>query len=1540
MRVSYIDNQKIINLNLPSTVWGNYWVKDSTDEEGQNIINIQAKDDKWIMNSNMDTSIIYNGIGVTEIALEMNKFYTLVDVKTRDLSFVYTSDVYDDSYEAYEASSDSCVIKVGRSQDADIVFSNSNVEEINNEIFYQNGKWAINDLKSRFGTYVNNRREESRILENGDFVFIMGLKIIVMNKELLINNPSNQVRVNQSKLMHRMRSGEEVLVEASDVEPSMVDLYNDKDFFIRSPRFKTNFEPVNIKIDEPPEKKEQGERPAILIIGPMLTMSLMSLGMLLPVVQQLMNGQTTMGKAWPRLLMSGGMLLGMLLWPILNSRYAKKQAKIYEATRQKKYRQYVDFKVKRISELGAAEKSALIDNNVSPDDCAKIILQKNRRLWERDINHNDFMQFRLGVGNAPLSVHVETPGEKFSLEDDSLKSYLSNTVKNHSILAGVPIIESFVKKNIIAVEGKRELIKNFVNNILIQAMAYHSYKDLKVILLTSELYANDWQFIKTLPHAWSDDKKTRFFATTAEEMKNISFYLEQIVKARFAKPESGENSAKEKFSENEKYKAFGTYYLIITDNYKVARNLQAVENIISHGGNYGFSFLILGDNLSNAPPECKGFISIGEKTSGLFESELIANKQKIFSVDKSSFNMESCVNTVANIPIEMGKGEYSLPNTISFLQMYKAGMIEQLNPVNRWKKNNPVISLSAPVGIGTNGELFKLDLHEKFHGPHGLVAGMTGSGKSEWIISYILSMACNFHPDEVQFVLIDYKGGGLAGAFENRETGVRLPHLIGTITNLDVSEINRSLVSINSELKRRQAAFNKARDKLGEGTIDIYKYQRYYREGALDEPISHLFIISDEFAELKAQQPEFMDELISTARIGRSLGVHLILATQKPSGVVNDQIWSNSRFRICLKVQDASDSKEMIKRPDAAALKQAGRFYLQVGYDEFFALGQSAWTGAQYIPSSKVVKQIDDSLEFVDQTGNVIKTVNNSQEETIKKSLGEELPNIVKFLTAVADHENVHPKRLWLDRIPQDIYIGNLQKKYDYKPVAGEIKPVIGEYDIPTEQSQQLLTLDLKKASNMWLVGLSNKDMFYRAVIFSTMTIASPEDVNMYVLDFDTEALRIFQGAPQVGDVVVATEKEKVQNWMRMLDEEKDARRKLLKDYNGSYDYYLEKSGKKLPLIVSIITSFENFVETYPELEDWFRSYTRDSVKFGIKFLIGSIAENGVRSQIRQNFNTRFVLDVSDVFDYRSILGIGNKIVPSRGAARGVCAFDDIGLEFQTAQFCLKSQINEFVADIINKLKAAYKTKAKRIPVLPEIINADNFDTVTYEEFPLGIYTGSLHNATVNLGENPTFMMASDYAEQYKPLIKPMVDIATKGGFKVFVLDPLRLVDYEMDPNIHMNGNFAPVIDEIQMTVMDAMARLKNSNYDLNVVKDMPKYLLIIRGVAEVTADIGNERAYGLAELFKQGAQSTVLGTILMETSDSIKALRYDDRVASAITNKSGAYVGPGIDASSAFAISVMDRSLRDMIPTDYGYIIDKGRPYRLKYAALKKEDE
>ena len=255
--------------------------------------------------------------------------------------------------------------------------------------------------------------------------------------------------------------------------------------------------------------------------------------------------------------------------------------------------------------------------------------------------------------------------------------------------------------------------------------------------------------------------------------------------------------------------------------------------------------------------------------------------------------------------------------------------------------------MKALIGQRSGCQDMYLDINEKYHGPHGLLAGTTGAGKSETLQTYMLSLSLNYSPDDIGFFVIDYKGGGMANLFD------KLPHMINRISNLSGNRVKRALVSIKSENVRRQKLFNEY------GVNNIDKYTKLYKNGEAKIPVPHLIIVIDEFAQLKKEQPDFMQEIVSVSQVGRSLGVHLILATQRPGGVVSEDIRSNTKFKICLRVQNKSDSSEVIGRGDAAYITQSGRGYLQVGSDEVFELFQTAWSGAEY---DEVVT--DDNLEI------------------------------------------------------------------------------------------------------------------------------------------------------------------------------------------------------------------------------------------------------------------------------------------------------------------------------------------------------------------------------------------------------------------------------------------------------------------------------------------------------------------------------------------------------------------------------------------------
>lgn len=627
-------------------------------------------------------------------------------------------------------------------------------------------------------------------------------------------------------------------------------------------------------------------------------------------------------------------------------------------------------------------------------------------------------------------------------------------------------------------------------------------------------------------------------------------------------------------------------------------------------------------------------VSLDGNTGKLFDKNDISGNSISFVPDiyvtKDPLDMSvKLANTILDNTISNAK----LPSVITFMQLFGVGKVEHLNVLTRWKENNPTKTLQTPVGIDIYGETFMLDLHEKFHGPHGLVAGMTGSGKSEFIITYILSLAVNYHPYEVAFILIDYKGGGMAKSFEH------LPHTAGIITNLDGAAINRSLVSIQSELKRRQEIFAQTSKLVNVSNIDIYKYQKLYIEGKVSEPLQHLFIISDEFAELKTQQPDFMTQLVSAARIGRSLGVHLILATQKPSGVVDDQIWSNSRFRVCLKVQERADSMDMLKRPDAAELTDTGRFFLQVGYNELFELGQSAWAGAPYNPAEKVVKEQDDSVVVVDTNGHAIKQVKLDKGHA--DSENKQLDVITKYIRSIADSENIKVKPLWLDPIPGKIYVEDIKKKYGISSERYNLMPVIGEYDDPARQRQCELKLPISKEGNAIVYGVagSGKTTFVNVLMYSLIKEHSPEEVNIYALDFASETLRAFAKAPHVGEIILSYEAEKVSNLFKMLLDEIKNRKKLFVDYGGDYENYIKESNSSLPSIVVIINNFSAFTENYEEKEEAVSYLTREGTKYGIYFVITALGTGAVKFRLAQNFKQQLVLQMNDDSEYSSIIG-------------------------------------------------------------------------------------------------------------------------------------------------------------------------------------------------------------------------------------------------------------------------------------------------------------
>lgn len=1522
-----IGKNNIHKINLPKIAMGDYWITDKTKQNEKKLLNIEGNNGVWSIVSDERVKIydpsmveiakdgfVFNNSFIQQKVL-LNEYSTYIiklEVE-KDPYLLYCYPAYKENYYQLEVINTNTLL-IGKDMDNHISYNNKLICPKHARLYRSEDKWYIENFDKIFGTYVNNKPvTKKQELNNGDVVFIVGLKIIIIKNKIYINNPLNQVKCNPQYFLAN-KEKEENNIQLIDKEPEEVNLYAEEDYFSRAPRINSIIEKEKVNIDPPPSLPSKDEMPAFLVLGSSLSMGVMMMISMFSTISGVVNQTASLEDTIMSILMCLVMIVAMVLIPVLTRKWEKKQKEKYAKERRSKYIKYINTRIALINEIIEKQKSSLYNNFLSGTECQKMILSGNSRLWERKIEDYDFLEVRLGRGNVPLNIELEYPEKHFTMEDDNLVDILNDVGEEAKKLDNVPIRLSLADKKILAIIGKdSNQQREYIKEIIMQLIAFHSYDECKLVFFISD--KKKWEFVKMLPHVWDNSKQIRFFADEYEDAREVSSYLEEVFKNRAEHARDGES-----------YTSFKPYYLIITDNYKAFENIKILEDIRKYNNNIGFGILCMDTNMTKCPYECKAFINLEEKSGFVFDNKISTsseNKGQLhFEYDNfKEIEFDDVNRYLSNIPIRLSESSVqSLPESYTFLEMYDAGRIEQLNILDRWNKNDSTLSLKAPIGINGQGMPISLDIHEKYHGPHGLIAGSTGSGKSEFIITWILSLAVNYHPDDLTFLLIDYKGGGLAGAFAKKD--VKLPHLVGTITNIDKNGLQRSLDSIQSELRRRQVMFNKAREQTDESTIDIYKYQKLYHDGLINEPIPHLLIICDEFAELKQQQEDFMEELMSVSRIGRSLGVHLILATQKPAGIVNEQIRSNSKFGICLKVQAREDSMDVIQRPEAANLKKAGQFYIQVGNNEYFDLGQSGWTGATYYPSNKIKKKIDTSVEFVSNTGMVIKKV-DVQYQKQENNQGDQLSNAVKYLYDVAKKENISSKQLWLDSIPATIYLDDVREKYKIVDEKNIISPIIGEYDDPFNQRQGAVALNLSGDGNTIVFGNaeSGKETLLSAVVYDIMTKHGPDEAQLYLLDFGSEALKIFKDSPHVGDVVFADESEKVERLYGMLQKEVRQRKKILSEYGGDYNLYLKTSEKPMPMLIVVINNYEAYCEGYEEkYEDILQILTREGTKCGITFIITASAYNNIRYRLAQNFKQIIALQLNNEDDYYNIFEKVGKKRPDHIFGRGLVGLDDGGIyEFQTVKIAPAEDWNIHIKEVIGELNSEATIKANHIPVVPEKLSLEDVQE----------YIQSITNVPIGMVKKSLNILSYDFTKNLINLVisKNLEDTAE---FITHLLEELKQID-DVDVN---------VIDAervLQTKKTNIIANYNKLIGDMNTCESDSKYkLCIIIGIDKFVSEIDEEQ---FLQTLEKAEELEMFKFIFVENSTRTKNHEYDDWYQKYISNENGIWVGNGIEDQYSITIN-SDGNIENNCGPSFGYVIKDSNPTLIKLVGVKEKGD
>lgn len=967
------------------------------------------------------------------------------------------------------------------------------------------------------------------------------------------------------------------------------------------------------------------------------------------------------------------------------------------------------------------------------------------RLWERRTTDADFVTLRLGVGTRPSTVQyvlkdggsIEDPQLRDALrlaEDSKFVDDVPITISLRSLDDQSPDAKQAVSaRYAIGITGQhRKAIYAFVRALLVDYATFQAPADARLYVLGQE--EAQWQWVSLLPHCQSD-KPNEVICFEAEADREGD--KEQNKAYRFLRAFRHLLDERRLRLLDPGYKEDVTlpHLLLVVDllttppEDSILHDVEtdpAISLIMQEGDRLGASVIFLVPAPRKVPSDCQAVVEVDviriDADVDIKPGARIHFRYTETGVNTPRFSGEgSMVQHLESVqqfaqalkPLAIRRSYGSdLPRSVHLLDMLRVGTMEELRQLlqENWRDSQLPENaewLRVPLGMLLGGDYRTLRFSADEDGVHGLVAGSTGSGKSELLMTMILGLAVNYDPSIVNFVLVDFKGGG---AFKPLEG---LPHVVDVVTNLGESAVERVFAAITAELNKRQALNTRTNSKhlvhyRKRGLHLPDENGRYAKPVTIQDqsfetaPYPHLFVFIDEFAEMVANKPEYKAQLNSITRLGRALGVTLILAAQRPSGVT-DQMRANIKFRIALRVETREDSSEVLRRPDAAYLPTGipGRGYLQVG-NENVELMQVAWSGADY--TGEQMKAYPDVI-WLDRESQKGKSKQGDDE---RPKVFEEM---VKLMSKLAEDVSIRQRKPWPDFLQERM---SLQTPIDASYLEDEMgmvyvqsgedgrgqtavlnpaisewqnnsargwtevdwrdqamKAVVGLIDNPYQSEQMPLVLNFRQG-HVVIFGDSGwgKTTFLRTTVTTLATTHSPEQLHIYILDFGGRQMNLFVNLPHVGAVINADEEERVRRLLRklslMLEEYKRVITARGADNLYSYNANARDNEPIIPATLVIIDNFAEFKESFESLLPQLISLVRESRAWGIHFLISAETPNALSGKLYGLMTERLALRLADATEYTGIVGRGSRSleeVPGRGFVR----VERRPLEFQTA---------------------------------------------------------------------------------------------------------------------------------------------------------------------------------------------------------------------------------------------------------------------------------
>lgn len=1223
------------------------------------------------------------------------------DIDVFSLSFMVDFDYEKKDYDIEINISGKNRIVIGGTKDADIYFEDP---YLGNDYLVLNktqGRFFIQDNGTKYGIFVNGVKvDKTSELHNFDFFSIAEFSFYYKNEKLYTSSENNMSLKGFTYNKTEMQSSK-----------------------LRFPKFNRNsriqyvIPKEDIEIQQAVQKPSKPKKNIVMSLIPSIVMLAMTV-----LLRGMIGGGGTF-VIYSAVTMGVGIIMSVVSFIKESRDYKKEWQERIEA-----YDKYIDEKEKVI---GASRANELRVRNLIYESLENSIQEVNgfgKRLFEKSREDKDFLQVYLGKGRIESVNQVAYNKQEFMDHEDPLASIPEKVAEKYRYIEDAPIIADFNTSCGIGVVGPKPLLEQILKNMTLDVSIRHFYNEVKLVFVLTDEYISKMDWVRWLHNVENPNLNVRNIVCD-EESKNL--ILEDLYRTL---------SVRENITAGNRDAGFADQYVVFITN-TASISTHPVSKYFKNCAKYGFTFVFFEEYEEFLPQGCTEIIRIQDAKSGSILKAEYGDDISEFSFPIiSDETAEKVAQRLGAISVDEVSLEGELTKNITMFEMLDILSVEDIDLEKRWSSATVYKSLAAPIGVKTKNQMVYLDISDKAgaHGPHGLVAGTTGSGKSEVLQTYILSIATLYHPYEVGFVIIDFKGGGMANQFKN------LPHLIGTITNIDGREINRSLLSIKAELVKRQEMFSQS------GVNHINDYIKLYKANKVTEPMPHLIIIVDEFAELKQEYPDFMKELISAARIGRTLGIHLILATQKPAGVVDAQIWSNSRFKLCLKVQTKEDSNEVLKSPLAAEIVEPGRAYFQVGNNEIFDLFQSAYSGAA-VPEGSENSEKTYAIYEKNLWGKKILKYTNKKVKTLESSVTQ--------LQAIVNYIDDYCSRKDIEKLP-GICLPSLKDKistdelpYNVENETGICVP-IGIYDDPEQQRQGTVALEMSK-DNVYIVGSAQmgKTVMLQTMVYGLIRKYTPQQVNIYLIDCGSMVLKIFEDSAHVGGIVLSNEEEKCKNLFKLLNSFVIERKKMLSGKGiGNYSAYIEAGYTNMPMVVVVIDNMAAFKEYFPNQAEDINTLAREARGVGISFVITAATSNSLNYRTQANFGRKLVLNCNDTNEYSAMFG-HCKVTPKENAGRGLYMRDKRILEYQTAIFGRSDkeadrsqELKEFIVER-NRQCTALAIKIPMIPerlLLSEVMSANASMFRSRGVLQIGMDFNTVELTSINLSVNHTLTLLGD----------------------------------------------------------------------------------------------------------------------------------------------------------------------------------------------------